>query len=157
MAVVYELEKKLWTEADFDVMGWHDCPIHAMAFNNGYHIVFDIDYIFEWVLSKNKRNYKFWISPCTLVFKSVHHISFETDYATIEINNISRQNPQQLKSASLDKLVEYDWIIETTTGEISFKSIGFEQYVRQAPVLIPTQGLDLEIRKGISFDQTVFI
>jgi hypothetical protein len=28
----YELEKWIWTEADFDVMGWHDSSIHALAF-----------------------------------------------------------------------------------------------------------------------------
>jgi hypothetical protein len=28
----YKIEKWIWTEADFDVMGWHDSQIHAMAF-----------------------------------------------------------------------------------------------------------------------------
>jgi len=26
----YELEKKIWTETDFEQMGWHDCPIYKI-------------------------------------------------------------------------------------------------------------------------------
>ncbi len=27
----YELEKWVWTDADFEQMGWHDCRIRAFA------------------------------------------------------------------------------------------------------------------------------
>jgi len=26
------LEKNIWTEKDYNQMGWHDCTIYAMAF-----------------------------------------------------------------------------------------------------------------------------
>ena len=46
----YKLEKWIWTEADFDVMGWHDSQIHATAFfPEDFELVLDIDYIFDWV------------------------------------------------------------------------------------------------------------
>ena len=28
----YELEKRIWTEADFSRMGWHDAKVYAMVF-----------------------------------------------------------------------------------------------------------------------------
>ncbi|SRR5258707_426614 len=158
MKEVYELEKTIWTETDFELMSWHDCPIHALSFDKEYKLLFDIDYMFKWVLMKNKRKYKFWISPCTLVFENVYSIAFESDHTTIIIDNISRENPQRPKNAEhINKDLEYDWLIETTVGEISFKSVGFKQYVRQTPVLIGMQELDLETRNGVSFKQLSYI
>jgi hypothetical protein len=148
----YQLEKALWTDADFELMSWHDCPIHALSFDRNNNLLFDIDYIFKWVLMKNKRNYKFWIAPCTLVFENVYGIEFESDHTSIIIDNITRENPQVPKNAEyLQRDFEYDWIIETTVGEVLFKSVGFKQYVRRTPMLINAQDLDMGARVGISF------
>jgi hypothetical protein len=153
----YQLEKTLWTEADFDIMGWHDCPVHALSFDSEDKLLLDIDYMFEWVLKKNKRNYMFWISPCTLVFENVYDLVFETDHMTIIIDNISRENPRKPKHAQDSNTdLEYDWTIETTVGVILFRSTGFKQYVRQAPVLISMQHVDLQQRGGISFNRISF-
>jgi hypothetical protein len=153
MNPVYHLEKTLWTEADFDRMSWHDCPIHALAFGKYSELLLDIDYIFKWVLLTNKKKYKFWIAPCTLVFENVYDIELGTDHTTVIIDNISRHDPESPKNAAFIKRdVEYDWVIETTVGQISFKSAGFKQYVRSLPILIREQALDLETRGGISFD-----
>lgn len=154
MQEIYQPEKTLWTETDFEIMSWHDCPIHAISFHKDYVLSFDIDYIFKWILIKNERNFKFWISPCTLVFENVYDIVLESEDATLIIDNILRENPQRPKNAEyIDKDLEYDWIIETTVGEISFKSVSFKQYVRQAPILIGMQELDLVTRGGISFNR----
>jgi hypothetical protein len=40
-------------------------------------------------------------------------------------------------------------------GEMTFKSVGFKQYVRQQPILLGTQKLELEARGEVSFG-TVF-
>lgn len=158
MKELYQLEKTLWTETDFDIMSWHDCAVHGLSFEKEYKLLFDIDYIFKWVLMKDKRKYMFWISPCTLVFENVYDIAFESDYTEIIIDNISRENPQRPKNAEhIKKDLEYDWLIETTAGEISFKSVGFKQYARQLPVLINMQVLDLETRNGINFNQISFV
>jgi hypothetical protein len=45
-----------------------------------------------------------------------------------------------------------DWVIETQQGTISFKSIGYKQYVRQMPRYLPTQAIEHIERGGISFD-----
>ncbi|MEJ6979425.1 hypothetical protein WG906_03130 [Pedobacter sp. P351] len=45
----YDLENQIWTEQDFDNMGWHDSSIYGIAFGRPYELSFDIDYIFKWV------------------------------------------------------------------------------------------------------------
>jgi hypothetical protein len=50
MAEKYELEKWVWSEADFEEMVWHDARIHAIAFlPDSFEFVLDIDYILRWV------------------------------------------------------------------------------------------------------------
>ena len=46
MSMQFQLEKKYWTDADFDIMGWHDCTIYKMRFAEDFEM--DIDYIFQW-------------------------------------------------------------------------------------------------------------
>ena len=42
----YLLEKKIWTDADFAQMGWHDCRIYKLRLTRDLEL--DIDYIFRW-------------------------------------------------------------------------------------------------------------
>jgi len=157
MALLYQLPKTTWTEIDFEMMSWHDCPIHALSFSDKHELMFDIDYIFKWVLAKNKRSYKFWIAPCTLIFENVYNIQFESGQTTLIIDSIARENPKIPKNAVyIDREVEYNWIIDTTVGEIDFTSVGYKQYVRREPVLVNTQGLALLDRGGISFETKAF-
>jgi hypothetical protein len=40
----YELEKWLWTESDFEMMGWHDSRVYAISFSpEQSEIILDID------------------------------------------------------------------------------------------------------------------
>jgi hypothetical protein len=157
MAAVYQTEKNIFTEADFEQMSWHDCPIHALSFTDDYQLLLDIDYIFEWVLMSNKKRYQFWIAPCTLIFENVYEIALESNHTTLIIDSVTKDNPQRPKNAEyLNKDLEYDWLIETTVGEISFKSVGYNQYVRKEPVLLRSQKLDLQNRGGVSFGTSFF-
>ena len=46
----YELEKPVWTQDDFEKMGWHDAKVWGMLANTEeYELLFDLDYIFKWV------------------------------------------------------------------------------------------------------------
>jgi hypothetical protein len=45
-----------------------------------------------------------------------------------------------------------DWVIETQQGTISFKSIGYKQYVRQLPRNLSTPTIERIQLGGISFD-----
>ena len=149
----YQLLKEIWTVEDFDKMGWHDCLIHALSFNNEFKLLFDIDYIFKWVLAGKK--YKFWISPCTLIFENCYNVIFDLDMSTprLEINSISRENPKKPKNAEfIERQVEFDWVMETQQGSISFTSVGFSQYDKKKPVFSGAQSFSQEERGGVSFD-----
>lgn len=156
----YQLEKYLWTEEDFDQMGWHDSNVYAIAFGENFELKLDIDYIFQWVHPKeNERHFSFWISPCTLIFENVWDLKFNLQTSTeieLEIDDIRRENPQQTKNAAyLIKTTEYDWIIETHQGMISFKAVGYRQYVRRKPIFIDSQMIGLSERGGVSFETEI--
>jgi hypothetical protein len=42
----YTLEKKVWTDQDFEQMGWHDCNIYKIRLTEDLEL--DIDYILQW-------------------------------------------------------------------------------------------------------------
>ena len=67
------------------------------------------------------------------------------------------ENPTLPKNSLIFKgLNEYDWIIDTTTGIISFKSIGYKQYARMQPKLSDNQLIDFEERGNISFSKATY-
>jgi hypothetical protein len=151
----YELEKWIWTEADFDVMGWHDSEIHAAAFfPEDFELAFDIDYIFEWIDPQpNETYFKFWVAAATLVFKNIHDVEFDIDSynGKLEIDNIKRKDESSPSNAEfIGKASEWLWTIECQEGEIRFRSVGYDQFIRTAPQLTQSQTLDRKA-KGISF------
>ena len=151
--IKYQLDRSIWTEKDFDNMNWHDNSIHAISFDNNFHLYLDIDYIFEWVLRSKK--YMFWISPCTLIFDNVYDLKIDIGPSTpeFEVDFITRSNPQRPKNAEyINRDVEFDWLIEMQQGTISFKAVGYRQYVRQVPKFVGKQKIDLKKRGGVSFD-----
>lgn len=65
--------KALWTDADFDAMGWHDNAVHAIALepasDDPGSLLLDIDYIVEWEPSAVPHGLlSFWVCPATLIF-----------------------------------------------------------------------------------------
>ena len=134
-------------------MGWHDSLVYGISFGENFQLLFDIDYIFKWVLTG--KTYHFWVSPCTLVFENVYDLKFDLEFSGIEleIDDVTRDNPQRPKNADyIGRDTEMDWVIDTQQGTISFKSIGYKQYVRQLPRYLPTQAIERIERGGISFD-----
>ena len=143
----YPLEKWFWTEADFDVMGWHDSQIHAMAFfPEEFEFALDIDYIFEWVDPQpNETYFKFWVARATLIFMNVHDVVFDIDSynGELEIDNITREDESPPSNAEFtEKDSEWLWRIECQEGEIRFRSAGYEQFIRTAPEFTQSQTLD---------------
>lgn len=134
-------------------MGWHDSLVYGISFGENFQLFFDIDYIFKWVLTG--KTYHFWVSPCTLVFENVWDLKFNLEFSGIELEivGVTREYPQQPKNADhIGRDVEMDWFIEAQQGTISFKSIGYKQYVRQMPRYLPAQTIERVERGGISFD-----
>ena len=157
----YDLEKSIWTEQDFDKMGWHDSSVYGIAFGTPYELSFDIDYIFKWVEPFAESDfYSFWVSPCTLVFENLHDLKFDIEISEpfeLEINDIVRENPARPRNADfIGREQEFDWTVETHQGIITFKSVGFKQFVRQKPLLLVSQSIPVEKRGSVSFDKVAY-
>jgi len=151
----YEIDKWIWSESDFETMGWHDCKVYAIGFDkDNYKLMLDVDYIFKWVKPKeNDIYYKFWVSPATLVFENVYNLSIETSgELDIQINSITRSNPKKPRNLEyIKKATEWEWIIELTAGDISFISVGYHQFIKKSPILSKSQSLEFSQRDRITF------
>lgn len=157
----YNLEKTVWSETDFEQMGWHDVHVHGISFGPEYKehgtadFILDIDYIFEWIKPiPPERFFKNWVAPCTLVFEGAYDLKIEIDdkigYALgpFEIDDLSIVERLQRDGTPYG----YLWRIQLQTGWLELKSNGYKQYVRQKPSL---NGLWLTFaeRNGISFSK----
>lgn len=148
----YVLEKAIWTDADFEVMGWHDATLHALAVRqDDYRLLFDLDYIFKWVHpSPPEQNFSFWVAPVTLVFEGVQAIKIDLSCTYIEsftLQGLERSDPRPMATPSL---LDWAWRLECNEGEITFRAHGFAQFVRLPPMFSSRQTLTLEERGEIS-------
>jgi hypothetical protein len=152
----YELEKWIWTDADYEQMGWHDCQVHAISFiPKNFEIAFDIDYIFKWVNPLPGETYfKFWITPATLVFENVYELKMELDEPDFELDIVERNEPRKPRNSDyIKKDKEWLWTLEAHRGSLSFRSIGYKQYIRKQPILSEIHVLETDLRGGISFER----
>jgi hypothetical protein len=142
-------------------MGWHDCSIYGFTFLSvdelgTAHLVFDIDYIFKWVNPfEPGQPFSFVVSPCTLIFKDTFGLTMNVDRrggttGMLEIADLYLTDKVEQET---NKWI-YEWTIDLQEGQMNFKSSGFDQIVRQKPILIDRQFLTLDERNGISFNQT---
>lgn len=136
---------------NFDQICWHDNRIHAIAFDKDHcQLLLYIDYICKWVVKK--KLFLFWVAPATLLFRNVHNINISNDTTDFVILEISRSKPEEPQNHSdIDEQVEYLWDIETSAGQITFKSVGYMQFIRNNPILIKRQLLSLSERGVVSF------
>jgi len=135
--------KEIWTEQDFEQMGWHDSHVYNVSFpNKELEFCLDIDYLFKWVLDSSKTNlYKFWVSPCVLVFFNVSNLKISIEFKDsigLDILDINRNE----SFLYLEKKITF-WNFEILTdkGTISFESSGYKQIVRKQPILNQSQVL----------------
>jgi hypothetical protein len=151
----YTIQKPVWSEADFEQMGWHDVHVHAAAF--GFEILewwLDIDYIFSWVDPSNGQScYSFWIAPATLVFETVYDLKMEIESRNGELSLQSIARDQASARNALPNRTEWRWVLEFNEGTVTFRSVGFSQFTRRPPILTQAQRLMIEQRGGISFDR----
>lgn len=153
----YLLEKWIWTDEDFELMGWHDATIHAVGFAFGnWELAFDIDYILQWVKPIFPEScFYFWVSPATLVFENVSDIKFDIDVANwqeITLQDIERNNP---KFHPHSAITEWEWLIDSHQGSISFHATGFKQFFRSSPIFGKDQSLIPSQRGGFSFSRDI--
>lgn len=153
----FHLEKSIWTEADFERMGWHDAALHAFAvLSQQEEVVFDIDYIFQWIHPVAPvTQFSFCVAPATLVFHKAYQISInlETHFGDLSLNTLLRQEEHPTTSGGTD----YLWVLESHEGEITLRASGFTQYIRRPPILTQSQTLALEQRGGPSFERSAIL
>ncbi|MBK8454538.1 MAG: hypothetical protein WAQ53_02405 [Thiofilum sp.] len=141
----YELEKDIWSEADFSVMGWHDASIWSIIPNSEkFEYLLDLDYIFKWVHpNENETYFKFWVTPVTMVFENAFDvkIDIESQQGLIEVSDLYKEHPKLTPNR---KFTTHTYRFECQEGEISVKATSFKMYVRQEPKLIQGQRFELE-------------
>jgi hypothetical protein len=150
----YILERWLWTEADFEQMGWHDSYIHAVAFlPEQFEVAFDIDYILQWVQPSEDQYCRFWVAPATLVFENIHDLKLDLEpFEAVEIADLHRDDPKRpINAEYIGRDTEWRWRIETHQGDITLRAIGYKQHFRRQPIFTRSQSLDLAARGGFSF------
>lgn len=143
----YELEKWIWTEKDFEQMGWHDATIYGLRLTENLEL--DIDYIFQWNQPDIEGFYfTFWVAPATLIFERPTNLTFELtqsfDDKWLEIDDIGKEIVEN----------KCTWTIITQQGDISFKADTYKQIIRNSPTLQIGQSIPYDERGGISFDLT---
>ena len=154
----YTLEKPVWTDVDFEQMGWHDAHVHAVAFRPElFEFWVDLDYIFSWVHPQGDEKYfRFWVAPVTLVFTNVHSLGFEIELydGGLSVLSLERSEPTKPRNADhMPQQVEWLWRLDCNEGEIALRSVGYSQFTRRPPALLQAQELTFEERGGISFDR----
>jgi hypothetical protein len=143
----FELIKRIWTDKDFEQMGWHDATVYGLRLNNDLEL--DIDYILQWNQPDVEGfTFTFWVAPATLVFKNIKNLKLEVeinpDKSPIEISDIERTRKGRTSH----------WIINTHQGNFEFDSDGYVQFIRQAPSFEYGPSISLFERNGFSLEKT---
>lgn len=98
--------KSLWSDADFDEMGWHDGTIHGLCVQPGApdgslppRLLLDIDYIVRRVHPvAPQTHFSFWTAPSTLVFDDVWDFEGDLDFkgmgSSLQIDHLRRSTPE---------------------------------------------------------------
>ena len=150
-------EKAIWTDADFDRMGWHDAALHAVAVEPDSEcpgrLLLDLDYIVDWIKPEPPAiAYQWWLCPSTLVFASawnlVGDISIVRQAFEPGFDRITRSEP--------DEHGYRDWTINGHEFTLTVRSPGFTQYLRQPPMLSTRQRLTSAERGGLSFSERAY-
>ena len=130
--------KEVWTNDDFQDMGWHDCRLYAVKFpQEALELTLDIDYIFKWEKLKNDR-FRFLVAPCNLTFQGVLSLKLDlkiTAAIGVDILAINRS----LHELTPNKRSIWHYAIETDRGLIEFETIGFVQKIRSQPIWSSSQ------------------
>lgn len=153
----FELRRGIWTEADYDQMGWHDVVIHGVAFDtDAFELLLDIDYMFAWVDPEPPaKHFTFWLSPATLVFRDVWGLKIDYDASLgLQLQDLSRSEPRiRPHPVPEAQQNEFRWVLSANEGELSFWASGFTQYIRREPIRVGKQSFSLVERGGHSFDR----
>ena len=156
--MAYRIEKAIWTDADLEILGWHDATLWSMVADpDGFEFLLDLDYIFQWVdPAPGETYFKFWVAPVTMVFENAHDIDIDIDLQSqqgqIEISAMHREDPTLSPNGAF---TQHTYRFECQQGEIKIRSTGFKMFVREPPTLLRVQSFSLAERAGLSFSRDV--
>ncbi|MFD4903635.1 hypothetical protein [Kitasatospora purpeofusca] len=152
------LAKSVWSDTDFEEMGWHDATIHGLHLQQTDilpRLLLDLDHIVRWVHPvRPAKSFSFWTAPATLVFEEVGDLEgglgFKGTHPELEISDVHRLVPDDGKQDWPQ------WHIEGHAFDLKFRASGFRQYFRQAPRLTPGPVLPAAERGGCCFTEVGF-
>jgi hypothetical protein len=131
---------KVWTEKDYEVMGWHDARIYSLSPpDDTCAMIFLIDYILRWEEKHDASGWYYWVSPCVLKFSDVFDLRIDLDFGNttglriLDIKHVGNTPWPNGKGESLLLSIECDH------GTISFSCDGFEQTALKPAVRSTTQ------------------
>jgi hypothetical protein len=156
MAERHGLDKAVWTQDDFPVMGSHDATVHAIGFDEDQpwaeRLLLDLDYIVEWIEpAAPDESFTFFVAPATLVFEGVGVIEADLrpDRLLLTIDHIHRESEND-QAPDADS----NWAIDGHDFHMRFSARGFHQHFRSAPINAGrSQRLTLRQRGGLSFSE----
>ncbi|MFF3001852.1 hypothetical protein ACFVTF_03465 [Kitasatospora sp. NPDC057940] len=153
------LSKSVWSDTDFEEMGWHDATVHGLYVQQTQdglpRLLLDLDYIVRWVHPvRPAKNFSFWIAPATLVFEEVWDLEgdlgFKGMHPELEIDSVHRLAPD-------DGRQDWpQWHVEGHSFDLRFRASGFCQYFRDTPRLTSVQALSAAERGGCCFTEVGF-
>ena len=137
--------KTSWTDADCEAMGWHDCTIHGLRFEqDGEYqcdLVLDLDYITEWIETPD-GSYEFRVAPAQLRFQNVDNLQAQVALKfkqAAEIDDIIR--------ASSHWMIKLHGYPGQEVSQIEFDATGYVQELSRPPILVNRQSLTQSERK----------
>jgi hypothetical protein len=144
-----KLEKAVWEQSDFERMGWHDCTVHALAFepnsDGSGTLLVDLDYIVQWVQPVSPGYaFSFWVAPATLIFEDAWGFEAEvSEYSgfRLELDGMQRSEP--------DEFGRNWWTLDGRHFTVRLLSAGFTQVLRHGPIASKQLSLVSEVR-GVS-------
>ncbi len=137
--------KEKWTNKDFNEMGWLDSRLYQIKFpDEEFDFTIYLDYIFKWE-EQEDGFFKFWVSPCEMVFKNVSDLDINISFAKsigIDIDNIKRE---KIGLTPNGKMINWKFSIETDKGFIELVATDFEMNLISQPILSNGQDLKDEL------------
>ncbi|MEU6381162.1 hypothetical protein [Streptomyces sp. NPDC046909] len=156
------LTKAVWSDADFERMGWHDVTVHGVYVQRTEDVLprllFDLDYVVRWVHPVPPETYfSFWVAPSTLVFEEVWDLEGDLDFkglgVDLELDALHRLTPEDDRPPWHGVPL---WHMEGRSFDLRFRASGFRQYIRQPPRHSRRLSLTHAERGGPSFAETAY-
>jgi len=129
---------KLYTAANFETLGFHDCRLYGVCWDHeSYSFSCDLDYIVKWVLNPETGFYNFWICRATLQFVDVLDVLVSLDWRgcppTSTISSLDRETPNSRPDETQDWL--YALVLHSPDGHVEMRATDFELRIHTEPLL----------------------